>query len=948
MNSNFISDLALHIKEKYNLKEEELTIVFPNKRAAFYLRSKFQEIYKEEIWLPKMLSIQEAMTQWSGIQLIDPVDMLFELISIDTELYGKGDNIRLFGSMATQMAKDFDEIDQYDVDAKHLFSYVYETKQIGDWHLDGPITEKERQHLEFFKNLERYYDRLRQRLEQRGKGYYGMITRHLASLEDKRLLECVNHRKVVFAGFNALTPTEQMVIDKLFRNGYAEVVWDFDRYYVEDKNNEAGRFARSYIDRNRAWKPTVFSDELLTQKKEIQFVSAEGDSVQAKALQSLLQVEADDDIAIILADEELLVPTLNSIPDEPRYGALKVSMGYPLRQTSLSHLVSAFFSLHRKGRKVNGGWYLWPILRIFDLEIIQVIFGNQEIAQLNRYRSFVAEKSAFVFNDGDFEKCCESQELRQFVGLLLCDGVHGPTGLLDALVKFLAFIANRVEAVIMTEAAHFLLNQVSEAGKTVNRLNDIIHRYPGYANTIEDLEVLFRLVSTNTSIKLNNSTTNGLQIMGLLEARNLDFSTFYMVGVNEGVLPAESSRGSFIPYNIRSECGLPDERDKQAVYAYHFYRLLQGARKAYFIYNSNNDGTGGEPSRFLLQLRYELAQRNPGIVIHEESFAQPTIGNDPPERLVIHKTDDLMDTLMQKIQTTSWRKALAPTSIATYVKCPLQFCLKNLMGIRDNSADEDTPANKIGTVVHDTLQQMYSNFRGVFITPQLFEKDIEPNLQDKLGKAIAATFVHGLPDVGYNYLNQITLNKLFKNWVAFEKADIAKHQLSIKALEELLHTTIEVNGVACAISGTADRIDQRDGLIRVIDYKTGRVKESDVKVPKEISGIHDIPEKAMQLLIYKYLYLKNHPQEDPARVTASIYALRQRQVGVELKVDYAPLNEAFVDTMEALLKEVLSSMMDRSVHFVQPDVTHDTPCYFCDFKNVCISTLAGAKLEDDR
>ena len=501
MNSNFISDLALHIKEKYNLKEEELTIVFPNKRAAFYLRSKFQEIYKEEIWLPKMLSIQEAMTQWSGIQLIDPVDMLFELISIDTELYGKGDNIRLFGSMATQMAKDFDEIDQYDVDAKHLFSYVYETKQIGDWHLDGPITEKERQHLEFFKNLERYYDRLRQRLEQRGKGYYGMITRHLASLEDKRLLECVNHRKVVFAGFNALTPTEQMVIDKLFRNGYAEVVWDFDRYYVEDKNNEAGRFARSYIDRNRAWKPTVFSDELLTQKKEIQFVSAEGDSVQAKALQSLLQVEADNDIAIILADEELLVPTLNSIPDEPRYGSLKVSMGYPLRQTSLSHLVSAFFSLHRKGRKVNGGWYLWPILRIFDLEIIQVIFGNQEIAQLNRYRSFVAEKSAFVFNDGDFEKCCESQELRQFVGLLLCDGVHGPTGLLDALVKFLAFIANRVEAVIMTEAAHFLLNQVSEAGKTVNRLNDIIHRYPGYANTIEDLEVLFRLVSTNTSIK---------------------------------------------------------------------------------------------------------------------------------------------------------------------------------------------------------------------------------------------------------------------------------------------------------------------------------------------------------------------------------------------------------------------------------------------------------------
>ena len=948
MNSNFISSLALHIKEKYNLQKEELTVVFPNKRAAFYLRSKFQEIYKEEIWLPQMLSIQEAMTQWSGKQLVDTVDMLFELISIDTEIYGKGDNIGIFGSMATQMAKDFDEIDQYNVDAKHLFSYVYETRKIGEWNVDGSITPKEQQHLEFFKNLERYYDRLRQRLEQRDKGYYGMITRQLASLDDEQLIERTDHRKIIFAGFNALTPTEQTVIDKLYRNGYAEVVWDFDRYYVDDPNNEAGHFARTYIAQNRPWKPTVFSNDLLSKTMEIHIIGADGNSVQTKALQSLLQVEVKDNVTIVLADEELLVPALNSIPEAPRYQSLKVSMGYPLRQTSLSHLIKAFFTLHRKGRKEsNNSWYIWPILRVLDLEIVKVVFSDQEMDELSQYRSFIAEKSAFVFNNNDFERFCKSQNLRKFVKLLLCEGSSTPTKLLDALVAFLAFIANQIETNIPQGTANFLLNQVSEAGKTVNRLNDIVHRYRDYADTIEDLEVLFRLVSMNTSIKLNNSATGGLQLMGLLEARNLDFPTFYMLGVNEGVLPTESSHSSFIPYNIRKECGLPDERDKQAVYAYHFYRLLQGAQEAYFIYNSNGSNAGGEPSRFLLQLKYELSQRNSGIKIHQEVFAPPTVSNNPLERLVVHKTDELMSLLMLKIQTTDFNRALAPTSISTYIKCPLLFCFRYLMKIRDNSLEEDTPANVIGSVVHDTLQMLYKDHLGTGITTELFANEIKPACNAKLNAAIAQRFAQGLPDTGYNYLNRLTIDKMFENYLRFEEADIASHQLSIVALEHTLHATITVNGIACTIAGKADRIDRHDGVVRIIDYKTGFLKESDVKVPKEINSIADIPEKAMQLLIYKYLYLKEHPQ-DSALVTAALFGLKQRQVSLDLKVENEALNNDFVATMETLLKEVLSSMMDRSVHFVQPVATNDTPCHFCDFKDICVSTLAGAKLEDDR
>lgn len=949
MNSHFIASLARHIQETYDLKKVELTVVFPNKRAAFYLRSKFQEIYKEEIWLPQMLSIEEAMTQWSGIQLIDTVDMLFELIAIDSEIYHQGENIGVFGSMAAPMAKDFDEIDQYNVDARHLFSYVNDLKQIGEWHLDGNMTPQEERHLQFFQNLERYYHLLRERLERQGKGYYGMITRHLASLDDAQLLDCVGHRQILFAGFNALTPTEQTVIDMLYRNRCAEVVWDFDRYYVEDRNNEAGRFARSYIQLNRPWQPKTFSDSLLTQPREIHLVAANGNSIQTKALQSLLQVGDQANAAIIMADEDLLVPLLNSIPDEPRYASLKVSMGYPLRQTSVYHLVNAFFTLHRKGRKVGErGWYVWPILRILDQELSRVIFSTEELEALKRYRNFVAEKSAFVFNQEDFEQHCESPHLRRYLQLLLSDGVDTPKGLLEALVALLAFVANRVEAANVEGSAHFLLNQVSEAGKTVNRLNGIVDRYRNYVNSIADLEVLFRLVSANTRIKLNNSDADGLQIMGLLEARNLDFDTFYMVGVNEGVLPMESSRNSFIPYYIRHECGLPDEQDKQAVYAYHFYRLLQGAKKVYFIYNSNGSNSGSEPSRFLLQLKYELAGRNPGIVLTQESFTTPTSSDDMPERIIVHKTQDLMEKLMQKIQTDHPGKALAPTSLSAYIKCPLLFCLRYLMKIRDNSLDEDTPANVIGSVIHDTLQGLYGDHCGIALTPEGFAADIKPSKERQLRQAIAKTFAQGLPNVGYNYLNRLTIDRLLENFLQYEEKEIAGHTLTLLALEHTLHTTIEVDGKACTLAGKADRIDRRDGVIRIIDYKTGTVKEEDVKVPKDFESLIEIPEKAMQLLIYKYLYLKSHPETDPNTVTAALYGLRQKQVCLDLKVDYEPLQSRFVDTMEALLTEVYRSLMDPTVHFVQPDSANNRPCRFCEFKGICVHTSAGARLEDGR
>lgn len=936
----FINKLAQYIKEHYNLQKEELTVVFPNKRAAFYLRSRFKEIYEQDIWLPQMLSIQEAVTQWSGIQLVDSIDMLFELISINAELHHTNSNLSIFGSMSIQMAKDFDEIDQYNVDANQLFSYIYDEQKIGVWDLEKGITPKEQHYLDFYASLKDYYLQLRQRLDTQKKGYYGMITRSLANMEEPELLKRVNNRKVIFAGFNALTPTEQRIIDKLYRNGLAEVIWDFDNYYVNvEKQNEAGLFARRYIQNDVPWKPTDFTDSLLTDTKEIHLVSVTGNTIQTKALQSLLQVENEVNIAVILADENLMIPVLNAIPDDPRYNAVKVSMGYPLRQTSLSQLMSAYFTLHRKGRKVHDeGWYLWPILRILDIELLKVIFNKKEINELENFKKAIIEKSIFIYKDADFEKYCKSEDLRTFMKLLLG----------DSLTELLAFIANRIQQTNDSSAKLFLLNQVSETGKAVNRLKEIFERYHHNVNDLEEWEILYRLVSSNTSIKLNSSSTNGLQLMGLLEARNLDFDTLYMVGVNEGVIPTDKSNGSFIPYHIRKEFHLPDYQEKQAVYAYHFYRQLQGASRMYFIYNAVGAESGGEPSRFLLQLKYELAKRNSKVKIFEETFSNQTEKPIAPNNLKANKTDEVMDKLLQKVTTDDIHYALAPTSLSAFIQCPMRFFLKYILKIEDLRLEEDTQSNVIGSLVHDVLEKLYIDYSNTLINSDLFNKTISPSLDVIYQKSLAKRFSQGLPDVGYNYLNKLTIDKLFDNYRKYEGAVIKSHDLYIIDVEHTLHTTLIVNGIGCTIAGKADRIDRQDGIVRIIDYKTGLIKEKDVKVPNKINRIEDIPEKAMQLLIYKYLYLKEHPETKPEEVTAALFGLKNQRVCFDLMVDYPELNNDFVATMDQLLTDVLTRMLDRCQPFTQSDNPKAKPCRHCDFKNICANTAIAAQQGDDR
>ncbi len=972
----FIAKLANHIQSHYDLTKQELTVVFPNKRAAFYLRNAFKTSCDQTLWLPQMISIEEAVIQWSGTALADTIDLLFELIDIDAERHiEQTSDLNAFGGQAAQMARDFDEIDQYGIDAEKVFQYVADDTALKLWDVNGSNhTEKEIQYLGFYKSLHGYYLQLRERLTHQHKGYYGMITRQLSELSENELLARIGDRQIIFAGFNALTTTEEHIIDTLIKNGKAEILFDYDHYYVDDPVNEAGVFARKYQKRHPEWLKDGIANRLQTEEKTIHIISACGNAMQAKALQAKLQEihdekqdkaqeTQDEKQAVILADENLLIPVLNSIPNS--CPGFKVSMGYPISQTPVNQLIKACFALSRRDKinrniTENGtkrqveGFYIWPILQLMDLEIVKIIFPRHELDAFSQWKYKTVKKGKFIFEGNDIEALQQMPNIQAFLKVILTrDSELSPTAMLNIASQLLAFVAHLLQSKTEQDKNHFLLNQVSEIGKIISRLHNIITQNTQYVKDAHSLEALYRVLSSAASLKLNSSETDGLQIMGLLETRNLDFERLHLLSVNEGTLPPDKSRGSFIPQFIRRACGLPSYTESQAVVAYHFYRLLQNGKTIYLYFNNLGETFGGEASRFILQIKHELAQ-NPNITVEEASFSTTAKSSIETKVLSAQKTEDALKKLRHLLEDEE--KGLSPTSLSTYLNCPLQYYLKHIVNIKDNSIEEETGTDVIGNIIHDTLQFLFDDYlpqdgKSQIIDKKLFDEVIKPQWEQKLALSKAKNTPNGFPDVGFNYLNHVKVDQQLKNYLDYTSKQLINGDLVILKTEGKLKTKLHTDQGDFIISGRADRIDQFGGQTRIIDYKTGMVDSADLKKPvrhhseSNLDYMRQIPAKALQLLLYKYLYLKENPSMNPNAIEGAIHGLKYPhniEFGLsqatakkdDTDVDNSFLEDSsFIADMDAMLKAVIEEMLDTETPFVQAE--DDKKCKYCDFKLIC-------------
>ena len=907
----FIKKISDYITEHYDLTKENITIVFPNKRAALQLRNELAKTITTNFWVPQILSIQQAMEEWSGLQLIDNIEVIFEIIKENPDFFG----------YAAQMAKDFDEIDQYNVDAAKLFAHLKDEKEIEEWNLDGKNVASN--YVKFFESLITHYNNLRNTLQKKGQGYYGMITRTIASFDDATLQKCTQGRKIIFAGFNALTKTEEDIIVRMVRNGNAVILWDLDSYYFEDEKQEAGYFAREFFKKYPSIEKNFVGNNFKKQEKNINIISVSGNAVQTNALQLALSKDKEDKKGVIvLADETLLVPVLNSIPE--KFGSIQVTMGYPFNKTIVYHFIEQLFKYQQTLSRDENKLYLWTFIRLCGCEFIKLIFKESAYNKLNAKLMKMAKDSSYYFKKSDLKDFADETQLLEFLELTIkkWDNASECVESLKALLK--------VAANMLDENDNFVKNQISVAGRIANRLELLLKKYDN-GMSVNNLQSLYTQVAAQMTINYQREAIEGLQIMGLLETRNLDFDVIHFLSVNEGILPKNKSNNSLIPFNLRKEYHLPTYTYQQNVYAYHFYRLLQNAKEINLYYNNLADESGmGEPSRFISQLEYEYPQYNNKVKLEHWQYKSPSI-NKYQDKIEIKKTDEILDKIT----------SLSPSSINIYNKCPLRFYWAKVEHIEDDAPEEDIKDNVIGSIIHKTLELFYNEFKkNEVISLELFDQMYKKYFDECYHKALEINgFVNGLPETGFNSLCATTIESLQKKFIESEREFLKQgNQLSIINTEIDLGQEIDYQGHKVRLHGFADRIDKVNDDIRVIDYKTGKVDSEDVSIGKSVTAITDMREKALQLLMYKYLYLQNNKGIDADKIKPAIISLKslKKTKGGTFDLDIAQeheLNKSFEDVCTRYFEDLLAEIFNKDIPFVQCEKTDD--CKYCDFKSIC-------------
>ena len=940
----FIQNIIDYIFKNYDLSKDIVEVVFPNKRASIHFKRQIVSQLSKTSWMPITSSVQQAMEKWSGLHLVDSLDVALELMSInDKDANNKVLKQNFFG-LASQMAKDFDEIDQYKVDAKNLFESLNEVKIIENYTFSEYTLSNEdsykaqSKYLQFFSSLINYYSALRLNLFSRKVGYYGMITRCLSELPTDELVKRIDGKKIVFAGFNALTTTEEDVVVRLVENGNAVMLWDLDEYYINDKKQEAGRFANDFFakHRNLAGKKdydnehhgiSFIGNALSTAEKEINVISVSGSSVQANALQ--LMMEKRENSVVVLADEALLIPTLNSLPDS--VGEINVTMGYPFANTPLYGFIDQIFRFQHSlsDSKID----LWPLASFCDADFIKLVFNGKDYDSLMSWLKDKQSSSDLSLHVKDFSSIGKSddnqedgasEDLARFLTLSSTKWIDSK----DCIENLKSIL--RVSLQKIKDESYFVKNQISVAGKVLNKVESLIKKYDSVE--ILDLQMLILQIGREMSIAMKGEA-DGLQVMGLLETRNLDFDVVNMLSVNEGVIPKNKNSNSLIPYDVRKYYNLPTYNQQQAVYAYHFYRLLHNAKKINLFYNSLSDSSGlGEPSRFIRQIEYELVKKNPKVKLQHFQYKSPII-NLKSNIISVDKDD----TMLKKITK------LSPTSISTYLRCSLQYYWKYIMNINCDEVNEEIQMNVIGSIIHNTLDELYRNFGNEVVTESKFLEVRNQYLDKCYQNALRNNnFRNGLPKTGFNSIIASVIDTMISRFLDNEHNIVKENSLRILCTEKEL--SFHLNNVE--LHGFADRIDLLNDKLRVIDYKTGSVNPYDVSISANAKQLQDMHDKSIQLIMYKYLFIKMlnsntlgldealiaHIEQE--NIVPGIIALQKMSNGVfELKVNNADLANDFEAQCDIMFEQLISDIFDKNNPFTQTDDTK--VCGYCSFRNIC-------------
>ncbi|MPR36894.1 PD-(D/E)XK nuclease family protein [Salmonirosea aquatica] len=964
----FLREVAEYILSKHPSGLEPVAIVVPTRRAAFFVKQELALATDRPIISPQVEAIEDFVENISTLKVADSVSLLFELFETFKEIDPTIQFDRFMG-WASVLLSDLDRIDQYLVKTEYLFDYLSEAKAVERWEANLPEgrtlhdSSGTRHYFSLFENIKQVYQAFRDRLLARDMAYRGMAYRHVAEHVETLLLDQMPHEKVYFVGFNAFTEAEKVIIQKLRKSGKAEVLWDADRYYMsENADVEAGISLRSY-QHSVAFGPWQWThDYLLSSSKKITVYGVPNATLQTKVAGGLYaEMLRDDDpenpipTAIVLADENLLLPMLYSLDESIE--DFNITMGLSLRNSMLYTLIDSIFELQQnvaEFRSKEGKTIKIPkfnhksVSKVLNHPFIrhyeQIVLRKPDATEptiIQKVLREINQNNQVFLSTADFMAISDHHPL--FKTLFTRWEKDNSNQIIQSfydLIDLLREVYKEYKNALETEYLYLFYTLLKQFEQTIAHRPEPLGLYTLRA-------FLYDLIR-NTRIPFSGEPVSSLQILGMLETRALDFERVIILSLNEGTLPQAKRQNSLIPFDIAQEAGLPTHLHQEAVMSYHFYRLLQRAKEVHLMYVSTTDALGGgEKSRFIQQLEYELVQYNPAIQLENKMVEFPQMTT---ETLTQEVPKDA--AILENIRTYLTETGLYPTHLNDLVRCSMKFYLSRLVGVQSKEEiEEELGMDKIGTWLHASLEKLDQDY---------FLLGNDPSEEQ-----IKAVLTTEFQEQFQGYVTEMGLNRIYYQIGEQQILAFLAHQMQgqkrrkIVAAEQKLSTELSLNinerSLMVKLGGKIDRVEKDEAnKLFVMDYKTGSVELNQ----ETRSTLQDRKEKlltsaelkagyARQLWFYKYLVYKNVANPEglslgeetyrlpDSRVQSGFYSFREPTKMFENQLEITDTDDpqAFIEESETLLRQMITDLLNPDLPFTQ---TRDIKlCEYCDFRGIC-------------
>lgn len=971
---SFLQETAQDIIENHSSKLPTTALIFPNKRTGYFFKKYFGEISKKTVWSPDVFTMGEIIKFFTKLKTPDRLSLLFDLfecyveagkrLKLEQQDWEKEDinlSFDKFYSLGEIILSDISDIDNYLTNVNQVFSNIKDIREIESEF--AYLTEEEKEILrnfwrsfssekesiekkkfvELWKRMPVVYDLFTKKLLKNNLAYEGLVYRKMADLVTEKNLHTGKYQHFIFVGFNALNKAQRQLFTYLHKEKKATFYWDADKYYVNDFKQEAGDFIRQNF-KDLEQKTDTLPSFIKNTKKNIQLISVPLEIGQAKSVTKLLEhhlknkEKGEEKTAVVLSDEDMLFPVLHSLPNCVE--KVNVTMGYPFKDTLIYGLLMQYLKLQRSIKIKNEIDYSFYYKDIISL-LRQPLIWNKNAKIASKLLKDIQENNKIYIK----------HEALKNSGEQILDLIFTPISKGNELIKsilnilYILFVSNQKnkkedETSIEDEYIYQVYIQIK-------RLSEILeNKIPNYSFAIATK--LLQQLWAGIRIPFSGEPLRGVQLMGMLETRNLDFKNLIILGMNEGIMPNISKKPSFIPENLRIAFGLPCQKQQDAIFAYYFYRLLQRAENITLIYNSITGANSGELSRFVQQLKYES-----GFNIIEKEFKQDLVPAVKKE-IVIEKTPEIMQILDNYKINSSYKRYFSASGINTFINCSLKFYFQYIAKLKaPQQVEEEITPLVFGNILHSALEMLYGDFI-IEKKYQTIENSDFNTLENRIDKYIKKAFSkyynkNNENEFQYEGSHFIVKEVIKKHIIAVLKVDRKHAPFDLIAVESSdfkgkIQITSNDETFSVGIRGIIDRIDCKDNIFRLLDYKSGSANKS----YKDFESVFDSKNKTRNsIIIQMYLYGVLFYQEQAnlgKLVVPTIYDIRKMSDNsfkpyLEQKIDRKQYDVDYqyfkkeIPKFEEELKKCLSDLFNEEIPFYQTE--NESICEYCPYTSIC-------------